>query len=141
MNRTILDILTKYKNFEECVINDIQFKKHGYEVEFLINYIYNKKGVINFDIDRQTKLIFNCVQEFRITNSWNSSQISEPENINWGSSEVAIIQLSDGDSDLLNKYKSHLEENISFHHVEVLWESERRIDIIFKDLSVEEVHR
>ena len=52
--------------------------------------------------------------------------------MNWGMNEIALIRLED-DENMLAPYR---DLPLEHHHVAVLWEDDRRIDIVFVHLEI-----
>ena len=129
------NLLTKYNHFEDCILLDVRWKQWGYSLELVFNYIWNEKGVIrgNLDIAEERVVVrFSAVQEFLVRNQWNDSLLTEPDLMNWGSGEVSLIRLENSES-LLEKYGSR---PVPFYHAAILWESERRMDVVFSELEI-----
>ena len=121
MKDTIAKILSSYNFFQECVIESISFNNYGSQVQIDFHYIYDEGGSIKTEPKRIVSLGFNKVQEFELTNAWNESQLENLDKLNWGANEVSTIQIED----LKNGFLAH-----------ILWEGDRRIDIVFGTLEV-----
>lgn len=93
--REIEELLKKYNNFSECVIEQIRWLHYGTTVEVVMNYIWTDEGQIRSDLDRAdlVTLRFSLVQKMHIDNALNDSMVSEPEMINWGKNEVSMVRL------------------------------------------------
>jgi len=75
---------------------------------------------------------FGRVQEIHFGNALNASMLAEPEQLNWGMNEIAAMRLID-DPNVLNSYRNL---PVIFHQVEIRWENERRIQVVFADVNV-----
>jgi len=129
------DLLAKYNNFEECILLDVRWKEWGYSMELVFDYIWKEKDVVreNLGIEEERIVIrFSAVQEFHARNEWNDTNLREPQEMGWGAGEVALIRLENSET-FLEKYRSR---PVPFYHVAILWESERRIDVVFSQLEV-----
>ncbi len=128
------DLLANYYNFGECILLDMRWKQWGFSLELVFNYIWKERDVVRDDLDVEERVIirFSAVQEFHASYEWNDHILSKPDVIDWGSAEVSQVRLEDGEA-FLGKYHSR---PVSFHHVAVRWESERRMDIVFSALEI-----
>ena len=64
-----------------------------------------------------------------MSNALNSKMLRNPESINWGLNEVALVKVVD---DRLQIYEH---SPVPLTHLAFLWEGERRIDVIFSELE------
>jgi hypothetical protein len=115
--------LKVYNNFQECIIEDILFTEFGTSVEITFNNIWSNAKEIRKDIDKKqiVKIKFFFVNKFLIENNLSRDFVNM---INWGINEVSIIKLIErSDND--------------FMRVEILWETERKIIIEFRDMNIE----
>ncbi len=118
------DLLAKYYNLGECVLLDVRWKQWGFSLELVFDY--------KCDVEDRVVVRFSAVQEFHASYEWNDYILSEPKVIDWGSAEVAQVCLENSEA-FLAKYHSR---PVSFHHVAVRWESERRMDVVFSELEI-----
>ncbi|MGH7495431.1 MAG: hypothetical protein ACREOO_23990 [bacterium] len=130
----IREIIEVHRGFSECILEDIIWKNFGITVEFTIRYIYDNYGRILKSMDDWQILVlrFNLVQELRISNALKQAMCNEPERLNWGFNEIALTRL-ENDSRLIYPFR---EFDIPFHHIAILWENERRIDIVFSEMEL-----
>ncbi len=128
--------LSRYKFLQECILTSINFSNQLTDVELSFNYIYDKDGKLRSDLDRNqiVTIKLGLVQVFKIEGNLNYHQLSNPEMINWGLNEISIIKVLDN-STLL---KEHISLSAKLFHLEVLWETNRRIDIIFNSMKIYE---
>lgn len=115
--------LREYNNFQECIIEDIFFTEYGTSVEITFNNIWSNVKEIRKNIDKKqiVKIKFFIVNKFLIENNLSEDFINR---LNWGFNEISIlkfIETSDND----------------FMRVEILWETERKIIIEFRDMDIE----
>jgi hypothetical protein len=110
------------------------WKDYGTVIEFPFNYIWSSDGSIRANLEQEqiVTVHFNIVQEVHIKNAFNISMVLFPEKINWGSCEVAILEIEDR-KDMLYHYNSY---PVDFHHAAIKWENDRRIDIVFSDMRI-----
>jgi hypothetical protein len=130
----ISDYLKQHRLFAECIVEDVLWQHYGTIIDIVIQYIWLDDGTVRpAYLPRVSKTLrFHVVQELRLVNGLNVHTSLRPDAINWGLSEVAAVRLLD-DEGLLNKYR-HLP--ISAHHIALLWEGTRRIDIVFSTLEI-----
>ena len=75
---------------------------------------------------------FHVVGEIHLKNGLNDSQLTHPHLMNWGMNEIALIEIQD-DREIMRPY---MNSPVELHHAAVLWESDRRIDIVFSELAI-----
>jgi|SRR5438094_5717659 len=124
-----------YHNFAECVIEEVIWKERELALEMLLTYVWTDDGLISYTAGTQPRLArlrFWLVQEISIRNALNTSMVAHPEKVNWGASEIARFSV-DADSEFLQPYHDFAR---AFFHGEFLWEWDRRIDLVFAELSV-----
>lgn len=131
------DILRIYNNFDECVILDVALRDYQTTLELSINNIWETPETIRANLDEVDMVVvtFKLVQEIHVSNDLNSSKLLEPERMDWGMNAIALFRLED-DHVLLDRYK---DLPVRFHHMAILWESERRIDIVFAHLEIKKI--
>lgn len=133
-SKKISEILNRYNDFSECIINDILFRNFGTSISIDLLYIYSENGQIFRAQDdyRKIRINFNLVQKFILNNFLNSSICTIPSNINWGINEISLMQIKNEDS-ILEPFK-YLP--LEFSHLEILWENDRRIDLVFHEFEI-----
>ncbi|HEX5438989.1 MAG TPA: hypothetical protein VFW98_17690 [Gemmatimonadaceae bacterium] len=131
----IAQYLQQHHHFSECVLEDIRWLHYGTSIELVFDYIWTQDGELRSDTTSPEieALRFLGVQEFSLKNALNEAISLQPAEVNWGLSEIAMLQLVD-DETLLAKYKSL---PIPVHHVRCSWESDRQIDIVFTTVEVD----
>jgi hypothetical protein len=129
----IARILDGYHGLSECVIESVLLKDYGTTVEIGFDYIWDDEGNVRKDLDRVKELTlrFRIVQVFHMENALNASMSRHPENINWGLNEVALVRVVSDDS-----LPAYAALSVPFNRVDLLWEDERRITLIFSELEV-----
>lgn len=130
----IQELLNQHHSFSECIIADFDWARFGTEVELTLRYIYDDDGHIYKSMDdwRTLVLRFLLVQELRISNGLTQTMCNRPEQLNWGFSEIALMKLVEN-SELAEPFR---ELSMPFHHMSILWETERRIDIVFSEIEI-----
>lgn len=130
-------IINTHRGFSDCIIEEFKWKHFGTTMELKIRYIYDQNGHIPKSMDDWHTLVlsFHLVQKLRISNALTQTMCNEPERLNWGFNEIALIKLEDN-PELLTPFKEFI---TPFHHIVILWESERRIDIVFSELEIPEI--
>ena len=124
----------RYRNLQECVLLEVNYRNYGLLVEFVFNYIWTEDGKIRRTLEEPERLHlrFELVQEFHLKGALNEAMCTEPERVNWGINEVWAVKIVDHE-DFLHPYKSL---PVPFHHVSVSWTGDRRIDIVFSTLEI-----
>lgn len=128
------DLLRTYNNFDECVIMGVALRDYQTTLELSINNIWETSETIRANLDDVDLVVvtFKLVQELHITNNLNDSVVLEPGNMNWGMNQIALVKMEDERS-FLDRYK---DLPVRFHHAAILWESDRRIDVVFAHLEI-----
>ena len=137
---TIEELLARFSNFDECVIEQVTLSHFQTEIRILIDYIWGTSGSIRPDLDARPEVValwFRRVQEVRFKNGLNEAMLAEPASLNWGMNEVAAIEILD-DPAVLAPYSGAL---IQFRHAGLLWHSARdplarRIDMVYGDFEL-----
>ena len=126
--------IEQYHQFAECILVEINWTNYGTTAELVFNYVWTDDGKIGSNLEQAEIVVlkFKRVQEFHLKNALNDDILAQPERINWGLNEIACVRIEDN-ADVLKSYRSL---SIPFHHAAILWEDERRIDIVFGDLEV-----
>ncbi len=126
--------LEENNHFCECILRDVRWLHFGTTIEFVVNSIWNARQVrADLDIPKLVTLRFGVVQELTVRNALNPSMCAQPEMLNWGFSEFSMMKVED--SDLARSLAAT--HGRPFHLFSCVWESERRIDLIFSELQVE----
>lgn len=125
--------LADYNNLQECVIETMALEDYGTTVKIVFNYIWNERGEVREDLDQVRRLIvrFRRVQRFHLENALNPHMSEFPEELNWGLNEIAAMRPVEGDD--LAAYRDF---PVPFHRMEIVWDSGRRIDLIFSEVEV-----
>jgi hypothetical protein len=126
-------VLQAYHHFADCSVEDITWRDFGTTLVVTLDYIWSSAGQLREDLDtkRLVDLNFYLVQELHVRNALNAAMCREPSRLNWGVSEVAIVRLMDR-SELVAVYRDF---PVPFYHIAFLSEGDRRIDIVFSELS------
>ena len=130
----IENILEEYNDFRECILQEVAWEDQGTTLELTFDYVERQDGEVLLDLQRDsiTMRLF-LVQEFHVRNALNDAILREPYRINWGLSEVALVELKE-DEKFLAYYENPV---VPLHHLAILWETERRIDIVFSGIEME----
>ena len=122
-----------HKDFSECIIEELVLKDYGTTLEVVFNYVWTDSGELlpNLNEPNDVVLRFHLVQQLQICNALTASMLRNPESINWGLNEVALLKV-------INDHASQADETSSppLTHVAFLWEGDRRIDVVFVELEV-----
>lgn len=113
----IKELLSKFNDFEECIIEDIKFSKQLTEIEITFNYIWDECFMTRKDLDKKRLvcLKIESVRQFKLQNELSEIE-GFSDNLNWGYNEVATIIVS---------------QEKPFNEMTILWESERKITVLF----------
>lgn len=133
----IREIINGHKGFSECIIEKFLWKHFGTTIELTIRYIYDQDGYIAKSMDdwRVLVLNFHLVQDLRISNALTEPMCNALERLNWGFNEIALMKLEDN-PELLTPFKEFI---TPFHHIAILWENARRVDIVFSKLEMPKI--
>ena len=147
----IRELLYNNYEFNECILEEVNWLKYGSSVEFKLNYIYTDSNGFyidssgkhctktgehreNIDIPLIKTIRFNLVQEFLLKNFLPIENKGEIDNLDWGFSEIDVIRIEDNDI-----FLSHYRKNaIKYHHFTIYFGGARRLDIVCNELEVEE---
>lgn len=129
-------LLCEYNYFRECIILDIHLRDFGTTVEVLMNNIWDEKQLLrpNIAVVSPVRITFTACQEFLLANSLNSAMLQDMAKLNWGINEIASLHVEDA----LNYTSRYSALPQRFLHALFVWEGERRIDIICRDIAVTE---
>lgn len=131
--RDIENFFHDHKGFSECIIEELVLKDYGTTFEVVFNYVWTDSGELrpNFNHRNDIVLRFHLVQQLQICNALTASMLRNPESINWGLNEVALLKVID-------EHASQADETSwpPLTHVAFLWEGDRRIDVVFVELEV-----
>lgn len=146
----IREILYNNYEFNECVLEKLDWLHFGSSVEIKLNYIYtdsngfyidasgkhcikNCKLRENLDIPLIKTIRFNFVQEFLLKNFLPIENKDEIDNLDWGFSEIDVIRIADNDI-----FLSYYQKNaIKYHHFAIYFSGARRLDIVCHELEIE----
>jgi hypothetical protein len=126
--------LLQYRNFEECVLVGVGWKRFGVNLDFSFDYAWEGDD-IRHDISEVSMLVTlrtYLVQEMHLNNAISNFIARNSEEVNWGFSEVAQVVLVEGSS-LASTYSSL---DMEYHHLAIEWEGERRIDLIMAGIDI-----
>jgi hypothetical protein len=127
--------LADLNHLQECIIIESLWYQFGLLVDVLINTTdYNMRVTTRKHLPTKYHILrFYLVQEFHILRDLNHPMQNNPEYIDWGINEIALVRLL-AESPLLEKYRS---DPLSFFHLAFKWEVDsRRIDIVFSRLEI-----
>ena len=128
----LISLLNKYKNFQECVLLDMDWRDLGLTIDFKFNYIWRENKRELASSEQECIIRFKLVQELYIVRDLNEVMISNPKEIDWGINEISVIRIEDDDR-ILDKYQ-HLSK--TFHHAVIYWENKRKIEIVFAEMEI-----
>src|SRR5829696_2809705 len=123
----IVAYLKDRNSFEECILHSVEWQHFGTVIDLVIEYW----GSESFTIrppgvpSKRVTLRLHVVQELHLLNALNDAMSLRPDQLNWGLSEMALIQLVE-DSPELRRYASL---PVSLHHLQCVWDSGRQLDV------------
>lgn len=121
-------------SFEECVLRSLEWQHYGTVIDLVIEYWW-AEGFTMRPAGVPPELVtlrLHVVQELHLQNALTDATSLRPDELNWGLSEMASLQLV-GDSPGVLKYASL---PVSLHHLQCVWDSGRQLDIVFSVLEV-----
>jgi hypothetical protein len=104
-------------------------------VDLCFDYIHGQDGGLVWaggGSPTAVRVRLRLVEQLHLRNGLNRAQLMNPENLNWGFSEIALLRLSD-EVDGATGVQS---EAASFHRLECLWETDRRLDVLFGSMEI-----
>ena len=135
----IKEMLSKYRFFGECIIEEFRWTNFGTSLVVVFNYIFDAQGRIrkNLSTPLLVAMQFDCMQRLYINNGIRDSLCQEIERINWGWAEVAGVDVDDH-SPLLATYVGW---TMRFHSVTFSWEgkTDHKIRVVFARMSIKPI--
>ncbi|RMI42781.1 hypothetical protein EBN88_08620 [Streptomyces triticirhizae] len=114
-------LLSEWSSFEECLLHDVRPVHFGFGVRMDINHVWGPDGQVRPDaLERPVlvRLFLMGVQRLEFTGALNHAQLADPEQLDWGLTEIAVVRRFDV-PDLVG--------------LAVEWESERQLRVCFAD--------
>lgn len=110
----IRDWLTRAGSLTDALMEGLRLVDHGYSVRIDLKLIVDVDGCV---LAEPVKVCFDLlgVQHFSLNGSLSVRMIEHPEEIDWGLSEVALVELT------------RVVDGVRF---QILWEGERNIEIL-----------
>ena len=127
-------MLREYRHLEECLLVEVLWKNYGLTLECIFNYIWTPDGKVRRNLAEPdlVTVTFDLVQELHVQNALNEAMCREPERINWGISEIALMRLEEH-QDFLHPYQAL---PIPFHHMAIIRHQGSRTDIVFSTFEM-----
>jgi hypothetical protein len=131
----IRDYLEDHYGFRECILQDVAWRRFGTVLDLVFDFIWASDGVVRQDLDKPqlVRIRLHVVQELHVVNALNDAQVLRPEDLTWGLSEVARVDLID-DPAVLARYQAL---PLAWHHIRCSWEGSRQLDIVFSYMEVD----
>lgn len=136
-HREIATALERLHNLAECLLQDLRLIAFGSAIELSFKYIWTADGRVHRDLDAFDEVVYlrlHLVHEMALHGALTEAQLLHPDQINWGLQEVAVVRLASADAE--GGRFAHIPFPV--HHLEVLWEGERRLDFYFSYLEVDD---
>lgn len=134
INDDLLDAqaaLRRYRSFEECLLDDVRWLRFGSQIDLVFNYVWDEGGQVRDRVLEEPRLVtVRCfgVQELMLSNHLTQAMLDEPDRLNWGLSEVAVV-----------RFEPRRLDGGDGVQVAVLWEGGRALHVIAAGLEVAEV--
>lgn len=135
--RAIDDMLARYRYFNECLLREGRLVRCGLDFELAFDYIWDDadpKGTRLAREFRQVVLVLQNVRLISVDNVLPAGILENPDRADWGLTEVALVR-PENPSSLLGRLPT---SEPYLCHVVVLWETDRRIDVVFASMTVTE---
>lgn len=112
---------------QECIIRSVVWSEPEMGLVIQLSYIWTDEGRICFEAGAQPRVLtldFSLVDRLVMHNAINSAMLAHPERLDWGVSEIARVDVPEvtGTGD--------------FALMHFLWEGDRAIDVVFRELRV-----
>jgi hypothetical protein len=123
--------LRRHRNLEECLLEDVRWRRYGSEIHLVFNSVWDESGELRARIleePRHVEIRGLGVHELELVNNLSRGMVENPEQLNWGLAEVAVVRLEDarvGDQDAVQAV--------------VQWDSERSLRILAADVRLLEL--
>ena len=79
----------------ESLLGDVRWRRYGYSVELIFNYVWDRGGRIRPDVEGTPWLVtISCegVERLTVKGGLSDAMKREPNQIGWGLSEVAVVR-------------------------------------------------
>lgn len=120
----VREALNRHARFEEALLVELRLVNHGYSVELDFNLVLDAEGRVRpnlRDARESVTLRLDGVTSLELVGGLSDAMLAHPEMINWGLSEIALVEVDDTDLG---------------PQLRVLWEGSRRIVICFRSAAV-----
>jgi hypothetical protein len=121
----LIRVLQQRNFFEECLLSDVRPIKFGYGIDLVINDVWDAEGCRRSDIIERpllTTIRLLGVDFLRFTGALTSAMKEDPEQIDWGLTEIAMVEPFEPETMPLG--------------LSVKWEGRRRLDIQFSSFRM-----
>jgi hypothetical protein len=127
--------LARYRNFEECLLEELRWLDAGRVMELEFGYIWgdDPEGSV-LEQPRSIVVRLNDAVVLRVESPLTPTMLAHPERLNWGIKEIAQLRLAT-QSELLRRPEG-MEDTLQ---LVAAWEGPGRIDIVFRALTIDEV--
>lgn len=121
---TIQSALERHRHLEESLLLELHLVHHGYSVELAFApWAGDQSAATRASAERPLVVTFRLdgVSSLEIVGGLTDTMLANPDKIDWGLSEVAVVEVDDIESAPC---------------LRVLWEGERRIIVHFRSAVV-----
>lgn len=120
----VREALNRHARFEEALLIELRLVNHGYSVELDFNLVLDAEGRVRPNLRNARESVtlrLDGVTSLELVGGLSDAMLAHPEKINWGLSEIALVEVDDTDLG---------------PQLRVLWEGSRRIVIYFRSAAV-----
>jgi hypothetical protein len=128
---TVQDVaeeLRRLGHLSEWLLHDVRWIQFGFAIEILFNNVFDESGVVREDAlgrPHLTAIRLSGVQTFSVSNNLSTAMLDEPDQIDWGLSEVARVQAEE----------FQLPDRLGVR-LEILWDGPRRVEAVAAAIEI-----
>jgi hypothetical protein len=130
--RTIREALDRYRHFQECLLEAVYWRDGGRIVELDFSYIWDDTGAILRNPRRVLVRLTDAVV-VAMESPLTAEMLAHPERLTWAIKEIAELRLA-RESELLPPPEGVRD----VLQLVAVWEGRGRVDILFRDLMIED---
>ena len=133
--QVVEDELARYRNFEECLLEEFRWRDAGRVLELELLYIWADAdaGAVLDDARRVVVRLGDAVA-VTIESPLTAVMLENPDRLNWGVKEIAQLRVARPTE--LAARPEGLEDMLQ---LVAAWEGRGRIDILFRTMAIEEL--
>ena len=116
-------VLKAHGGFGECLLRELRLVRFGLSLELTFDCVAGPN-----DQSESVTLVLDLLHELHLTAAIPQGLLEEPDQVDWGLSEVALVELAAG--------TEAPDQDPPRHRLRVLWEDDRKIEAVFSALEV-----